>query len=61
MSRLAAVVAAAAVAVAVAVAVAAAAVPNRLESREDGWPATRVEGNIGRSTFGTRHRLLLIG
>ena len=49
------------VAIAVAVAVAAVAAPNRLESREGGWPATRVEGNIGRSIFGSPHRLFVIG
>ena len=34
---------------------------NRLESQEDGWPATRVEGNTGKSTFGSRRRLFVIG
>jgi hypothetical protein len=44
----------------VAVAVAAAAA-NSLESQEGDWPAIRVEGNIGRSTFGSHWRQFVIG
>ena len=54
-----AVAAVAAPAVAVAPAVAPAA--NSPESREGGWPATRVEGNIGRSSFESHRRLFAIG
>lgn len=34
---------------------------NSLASREGGWPATRVEENIGRSSFESHRRLFAIG